>query len=121
LNDGINDLHEFYNLNQDLSSLVCDDDRLGNIYETIVMFENSHKYNILYKVKDNGNIREFSFRGNGMDEDPSKFSLIFCVNNSGFFEQYLTYYLHEYEYVEDKYILFDTIYIEKDYNNSTEF
>ena len=115
--------HEFYVLNRDLKSLICSDNRLGNIYKTIDILDKSCKYNIFFKITDDGYIREISFQGNGYDDDKSKFSLIFHVNNLGRLEKYLTYYLCEYEYddVEDVYIRSKVISLEKYYINGVEF
>ena len=50
--------HEFYVLNRDLKSLICSDNRLGNIYKTIDILDKSCKYNIFFKITDDGYIRE---------------------------------------------------------------
>lgn len=117
----IDDLYFFYVLNQDIKSLTCSDENLENIYKTVIKYENSGKYKIYFKIKDDGNTRRFSFHGIKLDnKDPSKFSLIFSVNNLGKLEEYLEYYLHEYVRKEDKYYIFKKVYVEKEYINGIE-
>jgi len=75
----IDNLRYFYNFNQDLKLLTCEYDNLYNIYRMIVENNKNGKYEVKFKVDDDGNIRNFVFSGCGINSDPSKIYISFRI------------------------------------------